>query len=306
MELNEGRLSNRFVIKIKLFKCPFYRRLYFTPLIIFLFIIFYIGSPFFSFEGTAEYKEFEIREFQDSKTIPPNKMVVLDIDFQKGNEIEVVFSVKERNNLPVDIWFVNEDNYLLLSGGAQFLFYIDGSQQQVSYTRKIVTLTEYDLYKLVITNYYNNQSVDVDLTYEIRTPSIESTETSSLSSKDSKDTFSFDSVMFRYILLTVIIILAVLVIVLGFKARSNKNFQVKVFNKTQKIHSSKPNKNKGKSPKKEISEKEKTNKKKKIQEKSSKREEPEMVKDISKLNSFCGHCGELVNTPFCRNCGYKV
>jgi hypothetical protein len=97
---------------------------------------------------------------------------------QEGEEFEIVFSLQVKNNLPIDIWFVTEDHYFLLVSGAQFLFFIDGSEQEVIYTKNIVSLAEHDLYKLVMTN-TNNQTVEANVIYEIRTYYTESEETSS-------------------------------------------------------------------------------------------------------------------------------
>lgn len=227
-------------------------------------------------------------------------MVVLDIDFQKGNEIEVVFIVKEKSNHPIDIWFVNEDNYLLLSGGAQFLFYMDGSQQQVSYVRKIVTLTEHDLYKLVITNYYNNRSVEVDVGYELRTFALKTNETKP------DDNSNLNSDIFIYILTMIIVILVILVIILSLKFQSYKKIHQQDINEIQKYWSKKQREDKDKTKNRKSSKKPDSDKPKKAKKRITRRKIDKKVKTTTKHVSFCGYCGESVDTPYCKHCGRKV
>jgi len=184
----------------------------------FLIISFIIGNiPLRSIpllmEIGAEHKKFEVEKFNENITIPPDAIGFIDFNLQEGEEFEVIFTLQVKEDLPIDIWFVNEDHYLLLVNGAQFLYFIDGSEHEVSYTKKIVTLMEHDLYKLVMTNYYNNQTVEVNIVYEIRTYYADSDETS-----------SEDLSIFMFPLLLAVVIFIVLIIVLLFKIRNyNQN-----------------------------------------------------------------------------------
>jgi hypothetical protein len=108
----------------------------------------------------AEHREYNTKEFNEKLTIPRNELGDIDIIFNEGDKLEVVYIIQEKQDLPVDVWFVDDDNYQLLTGGGQFYFFIDGTGKQVSYTKKIVSLSEHDDYKLVITNYYSNQSIE--------------------------------------------------------------------------------------------------------------------------------------------------
>ena len=262
-------------------------------------------SPLFQ-EAIGERIEFEVEKFEENLTIQPNTFQTINFNIQEGEKIEVVFTLQVKEALPVDVWFLNEDHYLLLVNGAQFLFYIDGSDQEVTYTRKIVTLTEHDNYKLVIAN-YNNQTVEANIIYEIRTYYAETGETS-----------SEDLPIFLYPLLLAIVILVVLVIVLLFKTRNYKQ----TISNISKAPVKKGEKHKAKKAKPKVSEKAtiknaKTRKSKYIEskvsaEKPSKKteaaiseqEEPKVLKKVTP--KFCGHCGKPVTTPFCTYCGRKV
>ncbi len=242
-----------------------------------VFLIILLISTVFS-EVAAEQREYETEEFQEKVTIPANTLKALDIDFQEGKELEVVFEINVKDSLPIDIWFVTEDNYLLLSGGAQFLFLLDGSAKQISNTRKIVTLTEkdHDIYKLVMTNYYANQTVDVDINVELRSYC-----------EESKETTSDYSSILLYSLIFIIIILVILLIILYFK--------------TCRV-----NETKTKAHKKATNKKSKPSKPKKSKVKAVEKSSPKKAKPKSKTTGFCGYCGETVDTPHCKNCGRKA
>jgi len=244
------------------------------------------STPFFQ-EVAAEHKEFEVNKFDENISILPNELQIIDLNLQEGEKIEVVFTLQVKEGLPVDVWFVNEDHYLLLKSGAQFLYFVDGSAQEVTYTRKIVTLTEYDFYKLVITNYYNNQTVEVNIVYEIRTYYTERGETS-----------SEDLSIFFYLLFMTIIILVVLVTILFVKIRRLEQIEHKV---TKKAPSKKPNvlKRKQVEPKATV---EKSSMK--AEAVISKQEAPKISEQT--IPSFCGHCGKPVTTLYCTYCGRKV
>ena len=192
---------------------------------------------------------------------------------------------------------MNEDHYLLLVNGAQFLFYIDGSEQEVTYTRKIVTLTEHDNYKMVIAN-YNNQTVEANIIYEIRTYFAE--------------TSSEDLPIVFYPLLLAIVILVVLVIVLLFKTRNYKQTISKISEKApiKKNKKHKPKKTKPKVTEKATLKKVEAQRPKYVVPKATANEPHEkaeaVVSDQAKPKAsekitpkFCGHCGKPVTTPFC-------
>jgi len=258
-------------------------------------------------EVTAEHKEFEVDIFEENLTIQSNAYKAIDLNIQEGDKIEVVFTMQVKEALPVDVWFVNEYHYLLLVNGAQFLFFIDGSDQEVTYTRKIVTLTEHDVYKLVIAN-YNNKTVTTNTIYEIRTYYAETGETS-----------SEDLPFFFYLLLLAIVILAILLIALLFKTR---NYKQTISNISGKAHGKKGKKHKPKKVKPKVSEKATIKKAETLRPKYvvpkttadelhektetvvSEQAEPKISEKVTQR--FCGHCGKPVSTPFCPHCGRKV
>ncbi|ODS41245.1 MAG: hypothetical protein A7315_06750 [Candidatus Altiarchaeales archaeon WOR_SM1_79] len=243
----------------------------------------------------AKHKEFEVNKFDENISVPSNGLRAIDLNLQEGEKIEIVFTMQVKEGLPIDVWFLNEDHYLLLVSGAQFLFFIDGSAQEVAYTRKIVTLTEHDLYKLVITNYYNNQTIEVNIIYEIRTYYAETGKTSS-------ENLS----IFIYLLFLTVIILVVLVIALFFKTRSYKQAKSKVpknvsREKIKKQKLKKDNTHKIKQTKQKVTDEELP---KKSEVLVPKKVEPEVSDKVTP--SFCGYCGKPLSTPFCKNCGRKV
>lgn len=245
-----------------------------------------LGPTPFLLGVTAEHREFEVDKFAENITIAPNAFQSIDFNLQEGEEFEVIFTLQVKEELPIDIWFVNQDHYILLTSGSQFLFFIDGSEQEITYTRKIVTLTEHDLYKLVLTNYYSNQTVQVGVICEIRTfladsdadslpdsweldyfGNLNQTENGdpdndgftnfqewetgtnpTVSDKEGKST----EFPWWLILVVIIIILLVILVLLLFKTRSYKQTISKV---TKKAPSKKIKKHKGKKAKSKISKK---------------------------------------------------
>jgi hypothetical protein len=266
-------------------------------IVIIIFLTSYIShgpSPLY-WEATAGNREFDIEAFDENISIAPFTLESIDIAFQEGCEFEVIFTLQVKENLPIDVWFMNEDNYLLLTSNAQFLFYIDGSEEQVTYTKNIVSLTEHDLYKLVMAN-YNNQTVVVNVVYEIRTYYDELGENS-----------SDDSVMLFYSLFIIVVLLVIFLIVFILKNRRYKLMLYKINDKAAS------KKSKTRKPKKKRK-KHKTKKSKpKSSEKTSSRksevlesEEPETKETQDVSRSYCGHCGKPVSTPYCIHCGRKV
>jgi len=281
---------------MKKFRCRFSLMLCFILLVIFLGCNLPLGSTPYLLETVADHREFEVDKFEENITISPNGLQSIDFNLQEGEEFEIIFTLQVKETLPIDVWFVNEDHYLLLVNGAQFLFFIDGSEQEVTYTKKIVTLTEHDLYKLVMTNYYNNQTVEVNVIYEIRAYYAYSGETSYL-----------------YPLLFAIVILVVLVIVLFIKYRGLKQAEPKVSKKTssKKGKTHKAKKAESKINEKALSKKAKTRKPKKEEPKAveiapSKEAVEPRVFEKTPSPRFCGHCGKPVDTPYCKHCGRKV
>ena len=243
--------------------------------------------------AAGEEKEFDAEAFQENLTITRNEFSALDFTFEDGNVLEIIYSVQVKNDLPVDIWFVNEDNYLLLSGGAQFLFFIDGAAKQVSYAKKIVTLTKYDDYKLVITNYYSNQTIEVDIVGEVRT--FEDNE-------EEDDESSGLSEYLTYILIIIIIILIFVVIVLGVRIQKLNRAGAE----TKRYGGIKDTKVKTKGKGKKAKDTKHKGSAKKEEKKSKYTKGKGKEKDVSDLTSFCGHCGAPVDTPFCKKCGREV
>lgn len=132
-------------------------------LIVFLAGYFPMKSIPFLLVADADHREYEANNFEENITISPDAIRAIDLNLQEGEKFEVVFTLKVKEGLPIDVWFVNQDHYLLLVNGAQFLFYIDGSEQEVAYTKKIVEVTENDIYKLVVINIYNYGSYTFEM-----------------------------------------------------------------------------------------------------------------------------------------------
>jgi hypothetical protein len=247
-------------------------------------------------EASAKQKEYDVEKDQQTMVIPRNDFKSMDLNFKEGKELEFVFTIEVKDNFPIDIWFVNEDNYLLLSGGAQFLFFIDGTDQKVSYAKKIVTLKEHDTYKLVLTNYYNNQSVQVDIKYEMRTYSGSSDENVNL-------------YIILYTLLIVVVVLGSFLIMVVIRNSRPGRSRSKKIDGINSRHSKKKGSN-NKNHKRRARTSAKKPKSKKIEkpkpkiEKNTKAEPKKSV--VPEAGSFCGYCGAPSDTPFCKNCGKKI
>jgi hypothetical protein len=277
-------------------------------------------------EAKADHIEYETEKFNENLTIQASSLKTIDFELNEGTKFEVIFSIQIQENLPIDIWFVNEDNYMLLTSDVNFLYFIDGSDSEVTYTKKILELAEEDLYKLVMAN-YNNQTVNANIIYEVRTFSAESSTTS-----------SEDLPVFTYILFVTIIILGVFLFVLYVKGRNYKQSALRASSKVsngKKAKKSKPKRSTVKVSYNEPTKVTRTRRVKKITPnvtseepsgeyknvvpKKAKSEEPKVEPSedyasektkpkISKkiLSRFCGFCGTQVSTPFCKNCGNKV
>jgi hypothetical protein len=256
----------------------------------------------------AENREFEAEVFNENISIPSGNYKTANFNLQDGEEFEIIYSLQVKESIPINIWLVNEDNYLLLMSDVNFLYFIDGSDQEITYTKKIVSFNEEGIYKLVMIN-PNNQTVNVNMISEIRT-----------FSSNSAETPSEDLSSFFYPLLIAVIILGVLVAILLIKGHKNKKNMRKITNKTsskKKSKKRKPKKSKADISEGEPEERMKTQKVKKTKPKVSEEESPKVLKNVvpkdnepevsEKVSpSFCGDCGTPVSTPFCKNCGRKV
>jgi hypothetical protein len=247
-----------------------------------------LRSPTPFYETASAYT----REYEWDITIPADDFQALELSFRKGDELEFIFSLDVKEDLPIDIWFVNYANYVRMVDGHDFLFYIDGSGQDIKQVQKVVTVTQHDSYRLVLAN-YNNESVNVYLTYDINIYPQEETPLW-------KEPF-------------VILPLGLLIgILVGFFA----------FRMVERLKKGTP-KTVAKTPLKEA----KAKKVKKAKAEATKvtktpkpeKEEPKvMKKEPSKktveptvvgkalIPSFCGNCGKPVQTRFCPYCGKEV
>jgi hypothetical protein len=243
----------------------------------------------FLMEISAENRNFEVEKFNVNISISASTIKTIDLNLVEGDNFEVVYTLQVKENLPIDVWLVNEDNYLLLISDVNFLYFIDGSDQEVTYTKKIVTFKEEGLYKLVMANLYNNQTITVNAVYEIRT-----------FNSGSEITTSEDLSFLIYPLIIVVVVLAILSAILFIKNRKLKHIAPKTSSKPdpkKKTKKRKPKKVKPKITENPIS-------KAKSKEPELKEKEP---KETEKTPSvFCGNCGKPVTTLFCKNCGKKV
>jgi hypothetical protein len=262
-----------------------------------VFLIIFLNSIILS-NVSAKHIEFEVKEFEEKMIIPNNNYRSYDITFVEGKELEVVFLLQEKEGLPFDVWFVNDDNYLLLTSGAQFLFFFDGSEQKTSYAKKIVTLNEYGEYKMVITNYQANQTIDVELKGEMRTFGLKSEKSSSENE---------DLLIIQYFLFIIVIILVIIITVLSIKFQKYKNLKDKNSYKTSSKNSKDYNTKrfKEKETHKSSSKKKKDKKSKKTKSEVTEKTSLKNVKNSHITNNFCGYCGESIDTPFCKHCGKK-
>ena len=256
--------------------------------VIVFFIIILLTNILF-LDVSAKHKEFDVEEFQENLTITGNNYVTIDFNFDEGKSLEIIYIIQVTNEKPISIWFVNEDNFLLSKSGSQFLHFMDGSGQDISYAKRAVTLTKHDNYKLVLIN-YNNETAEANIVGEIR----------KLIDSSDDDSTEFISILI-YIFIVTIIILVCLLTLFGFKIRKYRNSK-----------NNDPGKKIGKKEKKK-----KGNKNKKKNNKKSKTKPESKKEQITRINktkkenkskaptNFCGYCGEAVETPFCKNCGKK-
>lgn len=82
----------------------------------------------------TDYKKFETEKSNENKTLSYGGIKALDINLEKGEEFKIISSVQVKEGLPIDLWLENEDNNILLISDVNFLYFIDGSAQEVTYT----------------------------------------------------------------------------------------------------------------------------------------------------------------------------
>lgn len=263
-----------------------------------LILIFILLMCSLSIQSAAEHRDFDFEKFQDTLFIPGTSLKTVDLNFQEGEELEFIYSLEVKEGLPIDVWFVNDENYNKFVGGGEFAYFIDGSEQNVIVDTKIVGIKEYNSYKLILAN-YNNQTVEIDMIYEIRIYEAESSDDST------EDPLSSN---LTYILIVVIIILSAFLIILIIKNRRLENIETEITEKaafkkskgrskpkqktksmvSTKVASKKPKNRKSSSPKKHSTQK---NQKK---------------NHLDKDFGFCGDCGKPVETQYCKYCGHEV
>jgi hypothetical protein len=250
------------------------------------------------------------REFNENVTIPANDFGVLELQFQKGTELELIFSLEvKQEGKVIDVWFVNYANYVRLVDGNEFLFFIDGSAQEITKATKIVTVMQYDAYALVLAN-YNNVSVDVYLTYDINVyPQEEDTSTNGSDKGEEIPLWKE-----YYVMLPLGLVIGIIVGLLGSRIMGRSG------NKEPKAGSKTPSKKaKKKKPQKKVTPAAAPEKKKKVKkpekkervvEKKEEVEEPKEEKSVvtekAPSTKFCGSCGSPVTSKFCQSCGAEA
>ncbi len=260
--------------------------------LILIFILLVCSLPI---QSAGEHREYDDEKFQDKLIIPASSLKTIDLEFKEGEELEFIYGMQVKEGLPIDVWFVNDENYYPFVGGGEFKFYIDGSQQQVIFTKNIVSITEYGDYRLILAN-YNNQTVEIDIIFETRIYKTGSGEDSS------EDSFLTD---LAFPLLVAVIILAVLLIFLFFRTRRLTQAKPEVTNKaaSRKSKGHKTPK-KSKPPKREAKpSKNGKSKQKSMSKVTSQKSKSKIAPDST---TFCGNCGKPVDTPFCQNCGHEA
>jgi hypothetical protein len=248
-----------------------------------------------SIQSVAEHREYDDEKFQEKLIIPASSLKTIDLEFKEGKELELIYGLQVKEGLPIDVFFVNNENYNKFVIGGEFAYFIDGSEQNVIADTKIVGVKEYNSYKLILAN-YNNQTVEIDIIYETRIYKAESSDDSS------EDSFFSD---LAYPLLIVVIILAALLILLIVKTRRLKQTEPEVTNKAGSRKSKNHKKSKkSRPPKREA----KPSKMVKKEAKPTKREDKRkaLSKKIHEGPGFCGYCGKSGDTPYCKYCGKKV
>jgi hypothetical protein len=241
------------------------------------------------------------REFHENVTILANNFSVLNLQFQQGDELELIYSLEVRQQGKViDVWFVNYANYAYLVKGIEFYFFIDGSAQEVSKATKIVSVTQHDAYALVLAN-YNNVSVDVYLNYDVNVYPLADDTTPVVTDKGEEIPLWKE----YYIMLPLGLVIGIIVglLVSRLFGKSGK--------KEPKPTKKPPTKTQTKAPKKKVKVKKKVPKEtkaapvEKTEDTESKEGQAEAAEKVPSP-TFCGNCGSPVTTKFCQNCGKEV
>jgi len=93
-----------------------------------------------------EPREYKATANQEMLIIEPNDLKTIDMYFQNGQALEFIYKLYVQEEFPIDVWFVNDENYTKFINGNEYKYFIDGSEKQVIFTTKVVSLTEYDSY----------------------------------------------------------------------------------------------------------------------------------------------------------------
>ena len=226
------------------------------------------------------------REFEENITVPSDQIVPLDLLFTQGEELELIFDMVVKEDLPVDIWFVDYANYVRLVDGNQFLYFIDGSGQELNKASKVVTVTLHGTYELVFAN-YNNVTIEVNLKYDINIYPEEEEVTPDDTDKEDETPLWQEF----YVMLPLGLFIG---LVIGFLVASAV--------RKPKKGKAKPEKDK---PKKKPKKK-RVKKKPPKETKSAEAEDKPETDEKATSPAFCGHCGKPVETPFCPFCGKEV
>jgi hypothetical protein len=255
-----------------------------------------------------------IREFHENITIPAYNFSVLQLQFNEGQELELIFSlfVKQQDKV-IDVWFINSWEYDKFIAGENFRHFRDGSAEGISVASKVVSVTQYGLYLLVLAN-FNNTAVEVYLTYDINTYPQEEDTTPVTSDKGEEIPLWQEF----YVLLPLGLVIGIIVGLLGSRLvgksgkrapkavakTPTKSVKKKKLKKkaTPAVAPAKKKKVKKKEPVVEKKEEEPQEKEPEVTEKASSEEAAEK----SPSPKFCGSCGSAVSTKFCQSCGEKV
>lgn len=257
------------------------------PIVMMFLLILFVDAIFVDSHTFSQNASGVEREYEETITIEPDKIMVLDLSFSEGEEMELIFYVEVEQELPIDVWFVNYANYVRLIDNRTFLFFIDGSQQDVTKATKIITVTQHDAYALVFAN-YNNVTVDVYLTYDINIYPEE---------EETKEFWKEPYVMFP---LGLIIGILITFLVFRVKGRSKKGKAKKGKRKPTQTKKEAPSKK----VKKRVSKSAIASPAEKMPVGEPEEAQPETEKKAS--TQFCGNCGKAVETQFCPYCGKEV
>jgi hypothetical protein len=83
--------------------CRFSLMLCFILLITFVVSLRPLGSTPYLLGAVADHIEFEAEEFEENLTIQPNTFRAIEANLQKGEKIEVVFTLQVKEGLPIDV-----------------------------------------------------------------------------------------------------------------------------------------------------------------------------------------------------------